>query len=121
MNEVIGKLVPEPILEVSGSEYVHAVLSRKQSSTLVHLINTGGAHFNGKVFTYDEVPPLGPITVSVRMPSRPARVLAQPGGTQLRATYKDGRLTVTVPRLEIHTIIEIVPRGSSPLNTKGKE
>ena len=107
MDQVIDHLVELPTVRVTGSEYVHTVLSRKGSRTMVHLINTGGAHFNRKVFTYGEVPPLGPITVQIRQDENPSSVKLQPEGKSLDHSFNQGILTVTVPRLDVHSIIEV--------------
>lgn len=109
MNDLVERLFPGPAVKVTGSEYVHTIFGRKNSSVIVHLINTGGSHFNNRVFTYGEVPPLGPITIQLRIDKRPATVLLQPEGRQLNHHFENGILTVTLPRLEIHSIIEISP------------
>ncbi len=107
MNDFIERLFPDPLLKVSGSSLVHTILSRKGSKQIIHLINTGGSHFNRKVFTYDEVPPLGPITVQLRTAIKPGSVLLQPEGRPLHHEWNGGILTVTIPRLEIHSILEV--------------
>ena len=105
--DVLDRLVDKPTLTVTGSDYVHVVLSRKAGKTMVHLINTGGAHFNSKVFTYHEVPRIGPITVTLHQDAEPAAVKLQPGGTTLEHHFKNGILTVTVPTIDIHSIVEL--------------
>ena len=107
MDDVVNRLVSNPMVRVAGSEYVHVVLSRKGPATLVHLINTGGSHFNSRVFTYSEVPPLGPIKVQVRRDRKPSAVRLQPGGEIPDHTFAQGVLTVIVPKLDVHSIIEI--------------
>jgi hypothetical protein len=107
MDKAVDRLVQLPMVSVTGSEYIHTVLSRKGSRTMVHLINTGGSHFNSKVFTYSEVPPLGPIAVRIRLDNTPSSVRLQPEGTTPEHSFHDGILTVKVQRLEIHSIVEI--------------
>ena len=105
--DVVNRLVETPSLTVTGSDYVHTVLSQKVGKTMVHLINTGGAHFNSKVFTYHDVPPVGPITVTLHRETAPRTVTLQPEGTVLSHQFKNGMLSVTIPRLEIHSIVEL--------------
>jgi hypothetical protein len=57
---------------------------------------------------HDDIPPVGPLNVSIRCPL-PASVLLQPGGRKLEYEYRDDRLQVTVPRVAIHDVIEIQP------------
>ena len=107
IDDVINQIVPQAIVRVTGSENIHMVLRRKGPATMVHLINTGGSHFNNRVFTYDEVTPLGPIRVQVRQEHNPSIVRMQPGATDLDHKYAEGVLTIIVPKLDIHAIIEI--------------
>ena len=73
----------------------------------VHLLSTAGPHGDPQVHVFDELPPLGPLTVSIRLPSAPARVSLDPQGDELPFVYGAGRLTVTVPRLTVHAIISV--------------
>lgn len=107
MNEIINRLLPDPALKVTGSEYVHTVLSQKGSSVMVHLINTGGAHFNSKVFTYGEVPCVGPIKIQLKKATKPADVLLQPEGRNLDYQWMNGILTIIVPEVDTHSIVEV--------------
>ncbi len=107
MNDVIDRLVKQPMVRVTGSEYIHTVLGRKGPKTFVHLINTGGSHFNNRVFTYNEVPPLGPIIVQLRQDRAPSAVKLQPEGNALEYRFTQGVVTVTVPKIDLHTIIEV--------------
>ena len=76
---------------------------------LVNLVNTAGPHANAKVNVHDDIPPVGPLVVSIRCPPA-ASVLLQPGGRNVTHEFRDDRLHVSVPRVEIHDIIEILPR-----------
>ncbi|HTY36335.1 MAG TPA: hypothetical protein VMH23_04440, partial [Bacteroidota bacterium] len=107
MNDVINKMLKDPLVRVDGSQYVHVIVRNKGTSTYVHLINTGGAHFNRKVFTYNEVVPLGQLSVRIHHEVKPRIVTLQPGNTPLHYTYAEGIISVSVPTLDIHSIIEV--------------
>ncbi len=107
VNDIVNRLVTNPALSVTGSEYVHTVLSKKGANTFIHLINTGGSHFNKRVFTYEEVPPLGPMTIRLRRERNPSAVVLQPEGIPLEHRFQDGVLTIDVPKLGVHSIIEV--------------
>jgi hypothetical protein len=96
------------MVEVEGSHHVDVTATRLGDRLLVNLVNTAGPHGNAKVNVHDDIPPVGPLNVSIRCP-RPASVLLQPGGGTLEHEYRDDRLQVTVPRVAIHDIIEIQP------------
>jgi hypothetical protein len=53
----------------------------------------------------EDIPALGPVTASVRLPSPPRRVYDALTGDELQFSSGNGRTSVTVPRLKIHAAI----------------
>lgn len=102
-----------PLVEVDGSHHVDVTATRLGERLLVNLVNTAGPHANAKVNVHDDIPSVGPPTLSIRCPP-PASVLLQPGSRSIAHEFRDDRLLITVPRVEIHDIIEIQPRVESP-------
>jgi hypothetical protein len=110
MRDYIGALARElftPQVEVRGSHLVDVTLCRQDGHWAVNLVNTGGPHANRDVYTYDEVPALGPLEVSLRLDAQPKGVLLQPGGRNVEWSWAEGMLHVQVPRLELHEIVWI--------------
>ncbi len=103
----VRRLFPEPLVEVQGSHAVDVVTRRTGEVLRVHLLSTAGPHADPQIHAFDELPPLGPLTVSIRLPSAPARVSLDPQGDELPFVYGAGRLTVTVPRLTVHAIVSV--------------
>lgn len=101
------ELFPEPTVEVSGSQFVDVVLTRKDGRTIVHLSNTAGQGDNRRVHILDEVPPIGPLEVRLRRATRPTAVTLEPGGVIPDWDYADGAAVVRVARLEIHTMVVV--------------
>ena len=106
---MIGKLfnVSEKIAEVKGSRLVHVAVNRLNGRLYVNLINTSGEHNGQNVIGYDEIPVIKDLEVSIKTDRKPTAILLQPEGTNLRFRYSDGRATVVIPWLEIHSIIEV--------------
>ncbi len=104
---LVRHLVPEPLVEVQGSHLVEVVVRRSQDRLAVHLLNGAGPHANPAVSVLDEVPPLGPLTVTIRTANKPQKVVLQPANTPLEFRYDQGLLSTTVPRLEIHDVIVV--------------
>lgn len=100
-------LLPNPLVEVSGSHLVHVVLGQQRNRLTVNLINTGGHHADPQVFTYDEVPPLTNLIVRIRTDHKPSRIIQQPENRQLAVQYANGIATVTVPQLTIHSVLVV--------------
>ncbi|MBX3257646.1 MAG: hypothetical protein KF862_26195 [Chitinophagaceae bacterium] len=106
-TDVIKEMVPSFLSVVEGSEKIHQVITRKNGRLYIHLINTGGPHNNPNVLVYDEVAALKKIQVKVALPKKPAAVLLQPGNIAAEQHYANGKLDITIPELNIYSIIEI--------------
>ncbi len=104
---LVRELFPRPIVEVSGSQYVDVQVNRIGGKLAVNLVNTAGPHADNAVYAHDEIPPLGPLAVTIRTGARPKRVALEPAGKRLRFGYARGEVRLTVPRLEIHDIVVV--------------
>jgi len=105
LAETVTALAPDRKVEVSGSHLVHVALNTLKGRTLVNLVNVPGEHTNRAAIGYDPLPPLTDIAVTI--PGRPKKILLQPGSRELTMRYKDGKTSVNVPKVEIHSILEI--------------
>jgi hypothetical protein len=104
---LVRRLVPAPLVEVTGSHEVDVCVARNHGQLLVNLVNTAGPHRTQPIF--DTIPSVGPLQVTIRVAAKPQRVALQPGNRPLPFTYRDGRITVTVPALAIHDIVAVTP------------
>ena len=104
---LVRPLLPNPVVTVSGSHLVHLVVNRLASKLAINLINTGGRHADPQVFTYDEVLPLQNLTVTIHTAKKPARIVQQPENKPLPFNFANGRATLTVPTLAVHSILVV--------------
>ena len=104
---LVRPLLPNPVATVSGSHLVHLVVNRLGGKLAVNLINTGGRHADPQVFTYDEVPPLSNLSVTIHTAKKPARIVQQPENKSLPFTFANGTATLTVPTLTVHSILMV--------------
>ena len=104
---IVRKLFPKPMVEVSGSHHVDIVISRKNDHLILNLVNTAGPHSNPKVYTYDEVPAIGPLDIVIRTGYPPHRVTHMPGGRKLKYQYKSGEIRLKLRRLVLYDIIVV--------------
>ncbi|ULQ50714.1 hypothetical protein [Flavihumibacter fluvii] len=107
LNSIIRNVFPKPMVRITGSDDVQTTLRRKNGQLLIHLINTAGAHFNKKVYEYDHVPATSPLKVSVRTNHPVRKVVVQPGGKELDFVAEQEAVTITVPPVAIHSIVQI--------------
>ena len=104
---LVRELFPDPLVTVSGSHLVDVTVMRKHGTLCVHLVNTAGPHADENQYTFDQIPPVGPLTIAVRTGRKPGLVKLQPDGRSLPFRYSRGVVTVRVARLEIHGIVTI--------------
>jgi hypothetical protein len=105
LNDLVRQLFPKPLVEVSGSPGVDVSVNRLRGRLAINLVNTSGPHWDTKRPLIESIPPVGPLRVLVRTPSKPGKVTLEPGGQQLSFDYRDGEARFTVPGLEIHSVI----------------
>ncbi|MGQ9561281.1 MAG: hypothetical protein ACUVWA_12285 [Candidatus Oleimicrobiaceae bacterium] len=105
LSSLVAELFPSPIVEVRGSHNVDVTVNRKDDKLMVNLVNTSGAHANERVNVFDQIPAVGPLTVSVRSNVKPKTVRLMPEGKKLAYTFRNGKLVVTIPKVEIHEVL----------------
>ena len=104
INAVVHTLFSKPLVQVKGSHLVHVAVDSLNKHLVVHLINAGGNHTDKNRYAYDELPPLGPLTVTMHIP-RPKRILLQPENIPLNFSYSAGEAVVDIPALDVHRMI----------------
>jgi len=107
IRNVINKLIPDAVVKVTGSDYVHVVLSKKNRKTFIHLINSSGEHFNKNVMSYDELNATNSLTISYKTGTKPVLVRLQPSGGKINVKHIGNRIEFVIPGVKVHSIIEI--------------
>jgi len=107
LNSLARRLFPQPIVEVTGSPHVDVTVMTKGGRLIVNLVNTAGPHGDPSAYTFDHVPPVGPLEVTIRRDHRPEHVTLQPGGRKVKSEYRDGRIHLRINRLELHDVIVV--------------
>ena len=105
ISDAVNSLAPERRVEVTGSHLVHVALNEKNGRTFINLINIAGEHTNKAAIGYDQVPALSNLQVSIQ--GKHAKVRLQPEGRDLPVRFVNGKTILTVPKLDIHSILEI--------------
>jgi hypothetical protein len=107
LNDLVRQLFPKPMVEIKGSSTVDVTLNRLRGKLAVHLINTSGAHWDTRQPLIDAIDPVRPLELAIRTSAMPGKVMLQPEGQPLAFEYRDGMARLTVPRLEIHSVVVI--------------
>lgn len=101
------RLFPSPMVEVAGSPDVDVCVRRLGGRLMIDLVNAGGPHADTKTDLIEAIPPVGPLTVSVRLPREPKAIVLQPGGTPLKAAWAGGLATVIVPQVGMLSVLSV--------------
>jgi hypothetical protein len=109
LEAAVRALFPEPLVEVQGTHQVDVSVARQAGRLVVHFVNTAGPHEQAQQYVFDDIPAAGPLQVEVRLPAKPRSVTLEPGGRVQRFGYRDGRLLVTLPPVEIHDMLVVEP------------
>jgi hypothetical protein len=107
LADLVRRLFPAPLAEVTGSSSVDVSVARNHGQLLINLVNTAGPHRTQGIL--ESIPPVGPLTVKIRLAAPPAHLTLEPGARPLPFTYADGIALLTVPSLALHDIITITP------------
>ena len=105
ISDAVNSLAPERRVEVTGSHLVHVALNEKNGRTYINLINIAGEHTNKAAIGYDQVPALSNLKISIQ--GKHEKIRLQPEGMDLPVQFVNGKTIVTVPKVDIHSILEI--------------
>jgi hypothetical protein len=109
VNQFANQLFPGEMVKLVGSHLVHVAVNQIDGKTFINLINAAGDHANPKTIGFDEIPTLYNLGVEIKTGKKPSRLILQPGGRDLDFIYDEGKVFLTLPGLEIHSVVEIVP------------
>lgn len=94
-----------PDLRLEAPPVIEAALRRKDGATLLHLFNSAQMQVAADYAVVDYIPPVGPVSVSLRLDRKPARVTVEPGGQMLKGNWTDGVWTGVLDRVPIHAVV----------------
>lgn len=105
----LEKVLPEPVVKVTGTRDVDVSPRTLNGVFSIHLVNTSGPHANAPDEGINHIESLGPLTVSIRLDEPPKSITMQPEGKTFHITWNAGQATVTIPSLDIYSILTIEP------------
>ncbi|MBO4344682.1 MAG: alpha-L-fucosidase, partial [Victivallales bacterium] len=95
-----------PAVRVTGSAFVQDIVLEKDGRLLVNLINMAGDHAVKDVRQYEEIPPIGPITISISPEVHFTKATLIPEGKVFQPLcMADGSRQFTIDRLDIHAVV----------------
>ncbi len=106
VREILGVLQPDPLFETDAPSWVDVSVRKKEDRLLIHFVNQNPGRDLSKQNTYDlwgdEIPIIGPITVSLQSSTRPESLSLIPSGEAVDFSFSNGVVSFVLPRLHIH-------------------
>lgn len=106
---ILKKTFPKPKVKVTGSKDVDVSVRTLNGNLSIHLVNTSGPHANAPDGGIKEVKPIGPLNVSIRLNQTPKSITMQPEDKSLDVKWANGQAVVTLPQLEMYSILVVRP------------
>lgn len=95
-------------LEVTGPSWLEVVLREKDGKLIINLLNRGaGAMTNERRPIIDALPEIREVTIKVKQSSEPEQVKLLPENDELKFSYENQTVTITVPQIKVHDIVTI--------------
>ncbi len=108
IKEVAAQIY-EPIARVEAATgLLEIICLEKDNKLMLQLINANGAHADAATMTEDTIPPVLDVKLSIALPHKPKKLVLRPEGRELPFAYENGRAYVTIDRLDLYEIIEVV-------------
>jgi hypothetical protein len=93
---------------VEGPPHLEMVLRQKNGRLLVNLLNRGsGETLSPNRVIVEELPPIQHVVVRLRRDRPPKSVTIVPSDVNIDWSYRDGWVTVNVPRVDIHRVLVV--------------
>ncbi|MCO6450978.1 MAG: beta-galactosidase trimerization domain-containing protein [Caldilineales bacterium] len=87
--------------------HVEIATQRQGERLVVHLLNFFAQKRTALLVHNEEITPVFNITLRIKSPEAPRKIMQQPEGIEIEHRYADGVITIAAPRLDIHTMIVI--------------
>ena len=104
---ILKQALPEPVVQVTGATDLDVSVRTLNGKLTVHLVNTSGPHAHAPDGGIKQIPPIGPLTVSLRLPQRPKAIVRQPENKPLSVDWDGKQARVKLPSLAIYSILVV--------------
>ncbi|HLH53311.1 MAG TPA: hypothetical protein VKY92_06815, partial [Verrucomicrobiae bacterium] len=107
LADLVHRLFPNPMVEVTGSPYVDVSVMRHGGALSINLVNTSGPHADPNHALFDSIQPVGPLVAKIRLEQRPSKITLEPEHKPLEFNFESGMAQLTVPSVEIHSVLTV--------------
>ncbi|MCF7837460.1 MAG: alpha-L-fucosidase [Candidatus Marinimicrobia bacterium] len=108
IGELVARVLPDPAIRVQAPVCVDVALRRRGATMFIHLVNRASGIPNvPNAGAIAEMPPVGPVTASIRMAGLPGGVSARLEPGEVEWTFTEGRLHIRLDKVRLHAAIVI--------------
>ena len=112
VKAALDRLLPEPLIKVSGPSYIEATVQRQpttgsQTRTIIHLLGYFAQRRTAGLDIAEDIVLLYDVQVSLKLPVAPREVYLAPSRLPLTFTYNAGRVVLKLPVLRGHEMIVV--------------
>lgn len=104
VEKCLDLLLPDPLVLVDGPSTLEVTLNKQGKRHIAHLLQFVPDR-RQTLDIVEDVIPLHDVTLSVKLQKKPKRVYTAPEQEKLPFTYAEGRVMVTVPRVNGHQMV----------------
>ncbi len=105
VKRCLDRLLPDPLLKVTGPSTLETTVTRQPQRTIVHLLNFVAERRTPTLDLIEDIIPLRDVPLSLRREKPPHRVYLAPAQTPVPFTYRNGRAELTVPEIPGHQMV----------------
>ncbi|MCB0722821.1 MAG: hypothetical protein KDC42_10995 [Ignavibacteriae bacterium] len=108
LRDAMDKFFPSRKMIPDTDSKVHLVASEKNENVFIQVINMDGLESNRTVDEYGNIRPIRDVELRIRSTACPSKVLLQPGNIELPFEYNGGYINLSIPNIEIYSILQLV-------------
>jgi hypothetical protein len=112
LRQFLGSVIhalggPQPV-HLDAPLAIEPILRRQGDRRIIHLINRSSGWSTGpNDFAVESIPPAGPVTIEIKMPTRPIEVKTAWEGGKISWTWANSIVHLTLDHVRIHEAIVI--------------
>jgi len=108
VGDIVRGLFPEPAVMLKGPSTIDVALRKTADGKLcLHLLNRANMPLPDRYNFTDFIPEIGWMDVEIRTQERPNNVIFLPDNATVPWYWREGKLTATIPKVQIHGILVV--------------
>lgn len=108
IGKVIDSMKINNLMKVEAPSWINVTLREKDDSLFINFVNLGCSHpLSPKNTIVENVPPAGPVRISLPLRSVPGSAFLAPGALPVEWSYENGWFSAEIKEIGIHDILVI--------------